>query len=97
MKKNHLLLEKRLNDMKNEKTNIDLYIFGKLKIEIKESIENYLVKELYIDEKKLDKLKLLVDNSLLNFKIIPIKSLQNGDIADNFIRDYNGLMAIKYY
>jgi len=97
MKKNHILLEKRLNDIKNEKTNLDLYIFGKLKIEIKESIESYIVKELYIEDKKLDKLKLFINESLLNFKIIPIKSLENGDIADIFIRDYNGLMAIKYY
>ena len=97
MKKNHILLEKRLIDLKNEKTNLDLYIFGKLKIEIKESIESYIVKELYIEDKKLDKLKLFINESLLNFKIIPIKSLENGDIADIFIRDYNGLMAIKYY
>jgi len=97
MKKNHLLLEKRLNDMKNEKTNIDLYIFGKLKLEIKESIESYLIKELYIEDKKLEKLKTFIDESLLNFKIIIIKSLENGDIADNFIKDYNGIMAIKYY
>jgi len=97
MKKNHILLEKRLIDLKNEKTNLDLYIFGKLKIEIKESIKDYIVKELYIEEKKIDKLKLFIDESLLNFKIIPIKSLENGDIADIFIKDYNGIMAIKYY
>jgi len=97
MKKNHELLEKKLGDLQNEKTNIDLYVFGKLKIEIKEAIESYLLKELYIDEEKLNKLKIFIDDSFFNFTIIPIRKLENGDIADNFIKDYNGIMGIKYY
>lgn len=97
MKKNHIQLQKRLDDIKNEKTNIDLYIFGKLKIEIKDAIESYSIKELYIEEKKLNKLKEFIDHTLLNFKIINIKSLENNDIADSFIKNYNGIMGIKYY
>lgn len=97
MKKNHILLEKKLLEMKNEKTNLDLYVFGKLKNEIKTEIELYSIKELYIERKKLEKLKTIVDESYLNFKIIEIASLENGDIADQFIKDYNGIMALKYY
>lgn len=97
MKKNHQNLENRLIDLKNEKTNIDLYVFGKLKTDIKEHIESYLLKELYIEEKKLDKLKSFVDFEYLNFKIFPIKTLIKGDIGEIFIRDYNGIMGIKYY
>jgi hypothetical protein len=97
MKKNIIELERRLNDIKNVNTNIDLYIFGKLKVEIKDAIEAYSIKELYIENKKLDKLKEFVDNDLLNFKIIPIKSLEIGDSADTFIKDYNGIMGIKYF
>ena len=97
MKKNHELLEKKLNDLQNEKTNIDLYIFGKLKIEIKEAIECYSIKELYIQDEKLKKLKTFVDDSFFNFNIISIRKLENGDIADKFINDYNGIMGIKYY
>ena len=97
MKKNHELLEKKLGDLQNEKTNIDLYVFGKLKIEIKDTIESYSLKELYIDEEKLNKLKTFIDDSFFNFTIIPIRKLENGDIADNFIKDYNGIMGIKYY
>jgi hypothetical protein len=97
MKKNMIELEKRLNDLKNEKTNLDLYLFGKLKIEIKEAIESYSVKELYIEERKLEKLKEFVDESFFNFKIIVIKSLESGDSADNFIKNYNGIMGIKYF
>jgi hypothetical protein len=97
MKKNHNMLSNRISDMKNENTNLDLYIFGKLKFEIKEAIESYIIKELYIEDKKLEKLRSFVDGSFLNFKIIEIKSLENGDIADQFIKDYNGIMGIKYY
>jgi hypothetical protein len=97
MKKNHLLLKEKIESLNNEKTNVDLYIFGKLKFEIKDSIESYLIKELYIEDKKLDKLKTFVDESFFNFKIIPIKSLEDGDVAYNFIKDYNGIMGIKYY
>ena len=97
MKKNHIELEKRLNDLQNSKTNIDLYIFGKLKIEIKDAIESYSIKELYIEDRKLELLKKFIDNDLLNFKIYTIKSLKNGDIAEQFIKDYNGIMGIKYF
>ena len=97
MKKNHLLLKEKLDDISNEKTNLDLYVFGKLKFEFKDAIENYLVKELYIEDKKLIKLKTFIHESFFNFKIIVIKSLENGDIAYHFIKDYNGIMAIKYY
>ena len=92
IEKNNILLEKRLNDLKNEKTNIDLYVFGRLKFEIKEAIETYSLKELYIQDIKLEKLKTFIDESYLNFKIIPIK--RN---AESFIKDYNGIMGIKYF
>jgi hypothetical protein len=97
IKNNNLLLEKKLLDLQNPNTNTDLYIFGKLKEGIKEAIEMYMVKELYIEEKKLERLRKIVDHSFLNFKIIEIKSIQDGDSAYHFIKDYNGIMAIKYY
>lgn len=97
MKKNLLLLENKLSELNNDKTNVELYVFGKLKFEIKDAIESYLLKELYIEETKLDKLKTFIDDSYFNFKIIPIKSLTNGDIGEMFIKNYNGLMGIKYF
>ena len=97
MKNNHQALEKRLNDIQNSNTNLDLYVFGKLKFEIKDAIESYVIKELYIEECKLEKLKTFVDKEFFNFKIFVIKSLENSDIADQFIKDYNGIMGIKYF
>ena len=97
MKLNHIKLEKRLNDIKNSNTNLDLYIFGKLKFEFKDAIESYSIKELFIEDKKLIKLKEIIDNDLLNFTIIPIRIINDNDIASSFIKDYNGIMGIKYF
>ena len=97
MKEYNNLLRKRLDELKNENTNLDLFVFGKLKFEIKEAIESYALKELYIETKKLENLKKFISDEFLNFKIIPIKSLEDGDDAFNFIKNYNGLMGIKYF
>jgi len=97
MKINHNALEKRLNDIENSKINLDLYIFGKLKFEIKDAIESYIIKELYIEPHKLEKLNTFIDKEYFNFKIFLISSLNNNDIAYRFIKDYNGIMGIKYF
>ena len=96
-KLNMTLLEKKLNELNNPNTNTDLFVFGRLKIEIKNAIECYMIKELYIEERKIELLKNCIDNEFFNFKIIPIKSISKGDIADKFINDYKGLLGIKYY
>ena len=97
MIKNHLLLDNKLKELNNDKCNTDIFLFGKLKMEIKEAIESYLLKELYIEDKKLEKLKTFIDESYFNFKIIPIKTIKEGDIGSIFIKDYNGIMGIKYF
>lgn len=92
------ILQSRIYDLeKNENTKSDLYVFGKLRKEIKESIENYFLKELFIESKKFLKLKEFIDPSLLNFKIYQIESLCSGDIGERFITDYNGIMGIRYF
>lgn len=96
MKLNIVELDKRLVDLNNPKC-VDLYVFGKLKVEIKEAMECYALKELFIEEKKLEKLKEFVELEYFNFKIYLIRSLEVGDSACNFINSYNGIMGIKYY
>lgn len=93
MKENHNLLKKRIDDIKNENTNLDLYVFGK----IRNAIETYSLKELYIEDKKLERLKTIINEEYFNFRIIPIKSLEPFDIANTFIKDYNGIIGIKYF
>jgi hypothetical protein len=96
MKLNIVELDKRLIELENPKY-MDLYVFGKLKVEIKEAMECYALKELFIEEKKLEKLKEFVEPEYFNFKIYTIRSLEVGDSASNFINSYNGIMGIKYY
>jgi len=96
-KKNNIELEKKLNDLNNEKTNTDLYVFGKLKDIVPEYIETYSIKELYIEERKIEKLKEIADPDCLNFRIIPIRVIEDGDSASQFIKNYNGIMGIKYF
>ena len=96
MKLNIVELDKRLIELENPKY-LDLYVFGKLKVEIKEAMECYGLKELFIEEKKLEKLKEFVEPEYFNFKIYLIRSLEMGDSASNFINSYNGIMGIKYY
>ncbi len=97
MKANHLILQNRLNDLQNEKK-IDLYVFGKLKFEIKDAIEAYLIKELFIQKEKYEKLQTFIeDKSAFNFKVYFIDKIENGDIGEQFIQNYNGIMGVKYY
>ena len=96
MKINLMELEKRMRDISNPKY-MDLYVFGKLKIEIKEAMECYQLKELFIEEKKLEKLKEFVEPEYFNFKVYSIRSLESGDIGSDFIKSYNGIMGIKYF
>lgn len=97
LKKNNELLQLRLNELKKA-NNIDKYVFGKLKYEFKYHIENFLLKELFIEEKKLIKLKEIInDNTYFNFNIYIIKSFEKDDLPSQFISDYNGIIGIKYY
>lgn len=96
MKFNLALLEERMKEIGDEKK-VDLFVFGRIKMEIKEHVEGYLLKELFIEERKIKILKEIVEPETLNFKIIPIRSLEKGDIGQMFIENYQGLMGIKYY
>ncbi len=96
MRENLRILEERMRGIQDEKK-VDLYVFGRIKIEIKEHIDNYLLKELFIEERKIKILEGIVEPESLNFKIYPIRSLEKGDIGDRFIEEYKGLMGIKYF
>lgn len=97
MLEHHALLQQRLQALKNPKTNLDLYVFGRLRPTILSAIEAYQLKELFIDEKKLVKLRQLAPREALNFLLIPLRVLEKGDVADSFFTEYNGLMGIRYF
>jgi hypothetical protein len=97
MLEHHALLQQRLDAIQNPKTNLDLYVFGKLRPVIIPAIEAYALKELFIDESKIDRLRQLAPSEALNFRLLPIRTLEKGDVADRFISEYNGLMGIRYF
>lgn len=96
IQENHKLLSSAFDMLDNEKTSSKI-IYGKLEKEIKEAIEMYRVKELYIDSKSLKTLKSKIDKDYFNFKIILIESFKKGDVGDKLIKDYNGVLGVAYY
>jgi hypothetical protein len=93
MKNNYKLLESRLYEAKNIEDKMDQYIFGKVKM----YIENYMIKELFITEEKITNLRKKIDKDCFNFTIYLINSIEKGDIGDQFIKDYGGVLGVKYY
>ncbi len=93
---NHVILQQRLQELQNEKK-MDLYVFGRLKFEIKDAIESYSLKELFIQREKYEKLRSWIDHDAFNFKVYFIEKLESGDVADTWIQNYNGVMGIKYF
>ena len=56
-----------------------------------------MVKKLYTTPSLWRQLKKNTPNEYLNFKVLEIDKLENGDIGDNFMKDYSGIIALKYY
>ena len=73
----------------------DKLIFGRN--EVGDAILNYMVKKIFVNPKILKMLKDKVDNSILNFEINVIKSLETGDLGQILNKDYGGIVGIKYY
>ena len=71
-------------------TKSHLFVFSS---EIQEAIDNFLIKELYITQEYFNTLN--IENS--NFEINMINSIEKGDQGDRLIRDFNGVIGIKYY
>ena len=38
-----------------------------------------------------------ISKDYINFEILEIDSLESGDIGDNFKKDYDGIIGLKYY
>ena len=96
MKKKH----KELNDIfnyLNDERKLHLLIYGRIKNEIKQAMEEYRVKKLYCHIDKLHIVNKQLSSEYYNFPIIIIKTLESGDIADKLLNDFKGAIAISYY
>lgn len=96
-KYNMNILHKRLSEtidlIKNEKT-LHRVVFGK---DIINSINYNQIKTLFCSPKKLKKVFDTFDNDLLNFEILEIKPISDGDISERFRKDFNGIIGYTYY
>jgi hypothetical protein len=64
---------------------------------IRQAIEDYLVKELYVTEEINDQLKGIIDDDCFNFDIKIVKNVEKGDIHDKLVTDFGGVIGILYY
>jgi hypothetical protein len=95
MKENHKQLKKCF-DMLLDKDN-HLVVYGKLDKEIKEAIENYKIKKLFVHIDVLSKLHQLISKEYFNFDVIEINSIDKNDIGKQLLVNYNGIIGISYY
>ena len=96
MHNNFIKLESCFEMLKKENEE-HLVIYGSLEKEIKESIETYRVKTLFLHSKIKTNFDNLIDKSYINFEIIPITSYEKGDSGDILMTNYGGIIAIAYY
>ena len=93
--KNQNLLQSEILNQLQKPNLINKILFGKK--EISKGILDYMIKILFIDKKLLKSLKKNISNDYLNFEIIEIDSIKNGDIGYQFLKNYDGIIALKYY
>jgi len=91
MLKNHLQLDLVLNNLQNPKWENKL-VFGKK--DISESLKYCSIKTLFCSSKNFSKIKNLID---INFEVVIVDKLQNGDTGDLFKKNYDALLGIKYF
>ncbi len=93
---NHNKLEK-VFDYMNDERKIHLLVYGKIKNEIKDAIEQYRVKELYCHVDRLSILKKQLPSEYYNFPIYKIQKLKDGDLSDKLLHEYRGVIGLSYY
>lgn len=99
-----LEMKKKINELdkhyENMSLNSDLYIFG---LEVYDMIEQYNIKELFIHENIKKKFNdVIAEKNLhtnINFNITYINSINNesSDKANIFLKNYSGILGIKYF
>jgi len=98
---NDKLMEKKLLELTDIFTELEFdnnkILYGMLEKEIKTNIENYRVEKLFIHSERMNDFKNCIDTEFVNFKIIEINKLNNGDDGDKLLNDYGGFIGKLYY
>tara|TARA_B100001093_G_scaffold520097_1_gene612661 strand:- start:2326 stop:3252 length:927 start_codon:yes stop_codon:yes gene_type:complete len=95
IKENQELFKKEFIDNLNNPSEVDKLLFGRN--EVVDAINNYMVKKLFINPKLYSILTQSIDSSVLNFDIRIVQPLDPGDYGQQLNKDYDGIVAIKYY
>ena len=74
---------------------IDLFIFGRKNV--KEAILSYLVKKLYVTSDIFAKYKINIPIECFNFEVCIVDKNTSGDYGDTLIKNFDGVIAVKYY
>lgn len=90
----NILKKEVLNQLSNPAFD-DKFLFGKK--EVPNGILDYMVKKLYITPSLMRQLRKNISKDYINFEILEVDSLESSDIGDNFKKDYDGIIALKYY
>lgn len=94
IKSQNILKKEVLNQLSNPAFD-DKFLFGKK--EVQNGILDYMVKKLYITPSLLRQLRNNISKDYINFEILEVDSFDSGDIGDHFIKDYDGIIGLKYY
>ena len=94
MRGKHVLLQDLFDILANEQT-MHLVIYGP--DEVQQAIEYFRVEQLFCSVEQLERLKGQLDPDCFNFKVHVIRKLEDGDVGDRLIKDYNGMLAKAYY
>lgn len=89
-------LEKFISEINNPKK-INLLLSGQLDKQIKQAIETYMVKKLFVHKSIKDKFENVIDNEFINFEIIWIDTAENGDYSETFLSSWGGVVGELYY
>jgi hypothetical protein len=96
MKEKHIELEDVFKYLDDERK-LHLLIYGKIKNEIKQAIEEYRVKKLYCHSTRLHLVKKQLSAEYYNFPIIIVDRLKDGDCSDRLLNEFKGVIGISYY
>ena len=74
---------------------IDLFVFGRKNV--RDEILSYTVKKLFVTSDIFSKYKQNIPSECFNFEVNIVDKNTPGDYGDQLIKNFEGVIAVKYY
>ena len=74
---------------------IDLFVYGRKNV--RESILLYSIKKIFVSSEIYVKYKKNISSEFFNFEINIVDKISSGDYGDILVRDFDGVIGIKYF